>query len=154
MDLILWRHAEAEYGPPDLERRLTPKGEKQARRVAQWLHDRLPDSARIVTSPALRTRQTAAALAELGERKLKVVEALAPDMGAMLFLESVEWPRSKHTIVAVGHQPTLGMVASLIMTGTVQAWPVKKGALWWFSTRDDEGDSPAALLATLHPGML
>ena len=34
MDLILWRHAEAEPGEPDLERALTPKGVKQARRMA------------------------------------------------------------------------------------------------------------------------
>ena len=42
MDLILWRHAEAEEGGPDLERRLTPKGRKQAKRVAAWLLQRLP----------------------------------------------------------------------------------------------------------------
>jgi phosphohistidine phosphatase len=44
MDLILWRHAEAEEGGPDLERKLTPKGRKQAKRVAAWLLQRLPAS--------------------------------------------------------------------------------------------------------------
>ena len=41
MDLILWRHAEAEEaddGRPDLERKLTARGERQATRVALWLH--------------------------------------------------------------------------------------------------------------------
>jgi phosphohistidine phosphatase len=42
MDLILWRHAEAEDGLPDLERRLTPRGQKHAARIAQWLLQRLP----------------------------------------------------------------------------------------------------------------
>ncbi len=36
MELILWRHAEAEPGEPDLGRRLSAKGEKQARRMAEW----------------------------------------------------------------------------------------------------------------------
>ena len=46
MELILWRHAEAEPGEPDLGRKLTAKGEKQARRVAEWLQTRLPQTAR------------------------------------------------------------------------------------------------------------
>ena len=37
MDLILWRHCEAEPGEPDLGRRLTSKGLKQGERMAQWL---------------------------------------------------------------------------------------------------------------------
>src|SRR5436190_21449722 len=37
MDLILWRHADAEPGEPDIGRRLTAKGLKQAERVAAWL---------------------------------------------------------------------------------------------------------------------
>ena len=34
MELLLWRHAEAEDGFPDAERRLTPRGEQQAQRMA------------------------------------------------------------------------------------------------------------------------
>ena len=41
MDLILWRHAEAIDGMPDLARKLTPKGAKQAREMAAWLRPRL-----------------------------------------------------------------------------------------------------------------
>ena len=39
MDLILWRHAEAEdgVGKPDTERELTKRGRKQAERMAEWL---------------------------------------------------------------------------------------------------------------------
>ena len=37
MDLILWRHAEAEVGSDDLARRLTVRGAKQARQMAAWL---------------------------------------------------------------------------------------------------------------------
>src|SRR6478752_4097926 len=62
MDLILWRHCEAEAGEPDLGRRLTPKGQKQAERMADWLERHLPDSSRILVSPADRAQQTAQAL--------------------------------------------------------------------------------------------
>jgi phosphohistidine phosphatase len=46
MDLILWRHAEAfdlAEGGTDLERMLTPRGEKQAARMAAWLDRQLPE---------------------------------------------------------------------------------------------------------------
>ena len=76
MDLILWRHAEAEPGEPDLARELTPRGVKQARRVAKWLEPRLPDACRILVSPAARAQQTALAL----ERKFKTKNELAPDV--------------------------------------------------------------------------
>lgn len=154
MELLLWRHAEAESGTPDLGRKLTARGEKHARRVASWLNDRLPESARILVSPALRAQQTARALAELSERKIKLVPALAPDVSAEDFLRAVDWPDARHTIVAVGHQPTLGLVASRLLCGTEQPWSIKKGALWWFSSRPEEGDSEAALIAMVNPGLM
>ena len=58
MDLILWRHAEAEPGVPDLERALTVKGQKQARRMGEWLASQLSENCRILVSPALRTLRT------------------------------------------------------------------------------------------------
>ena len=61
MELILWRHAEAEDGAPDSARKLTGKGEKQAAKIAQWLKPRLPRDCRVITSPTQRTVQTAAA---------------------------------------------------------------------------------------------
>ena len=154
MELVLWRHAEAEDGLPDLARRLTPKGEKQARRVAQWLGDRLPETARVLVSPAVRTQQTAQALVELGERKLRTVPALAPGATAAEFLQAVDWPNARQVVVAVGHQPTLGLVASTLLAGVEQPWAVKKGAAWWFSSRPEEDGSIVTLVAMINPGML
>ncbi len=62
MELILWRHAEAEDGFPDAARKLTEKGLQQAHNMAKWLKPRLPRNARIMVSPAKRTQQTALAL--------------------------------------------------------------------------------------------
>ena len=65
MELILWRHAEAEEaleGQNDSERKLTSKGRVQAVRMAEWLLPRLPPETRMLVSPARRTRETAARL--------------------------------------------------------------------------------------------
>jgi len=142
MDLILWRHAEAEEGHeglPDLERALTPKGQKQAKRMGKWLDSQLPDNSRILASPAVRTVQTAEALG----RKYKVNAALAPDAEAEAILQAANWPAGKETVVIVGHQPTLGQVAALLLTGEALDFEMKKAAAWWFVQRD--ADDPGSL---------
>ena len=54
MDLLLWRHAEAEDGFPDEARKLTPRGEQQAKQMAKWINKHAPKELRIIASPALR----------------------------------------------------------------------------------------------------
>jgi len=154
MELLLWRHCEAEPGVPDLGRALTGKGEKQARRVAAWLHAHLPDSARILVSPALRAQQTAAALAELAPRKVKTVDALAPGASAEDVLRAVRWPQSGAVIVVVGHQPTLGWVASRLLSGAEADWPIKKGGVWWVSSRSRFGIDQAVVRAVINPDLV
>lgn len=151
MDLVLWRHAEAEAGDPDEGRRLTAKGEKQARRVAQWLHARLPDSARILVSPALRAQQTAQALAELSKRKIKTLETLAPGALPQDVLAAVDWPHARATVVVVGHQPTLGAVASVLLAGRELPWSIKKAGVWWLQAREDDGEHEVVLRAVIGP---
>lgn len=104
MDLVLWRHCEAEPGEPDLGRRLTPKGQKQAERLAAWLDARLPDTARILVSPAERAQQTAVAL----QRKFRTIPELAPGANVAAVLAAANWPESREPVLIVGHQPTLG----------------------------------------------
>jgi phosphohistidine phosphatase len=154
LDLVLWRHAEAEPGEPDLGRKLTPKGEKQARRMAEWLHAHLPDSARIVASPAARAQQTAQALAELAHRRFKTLEALAPGASADDLLAAIGWPDGKTPVVVVGHQPTLGWVAAKVMTGTELPWSIKKAAVWWLQSRSRDGEERAVLRAVINPDLI
>jgi phosphohistidine phosphatase len=154
VELILWRHAEAEVGEPDLARKLTARGEKQARRVAEWLHGNLPDSARIFSSPATRALQTAQALVELSGRKFRVVDGLAPGASVEDVLTAVDWPNAKVTIVAVGHQPTFGHVASRLVAGTDAGWSIRKGGLWWLSSREREGDEEVVVRAVTAPDLL
>lgn len=139
MDLILWRHAEAEEATgkiPDAKRRLTARGEKQARRMAAWLVDRLPRKTRVLVSPTERTQQTAHALGLPFEIEPRIgVGADCADL-----LAAAGWPETSGAVVIVGHQPTLGRLAALLLSGSEADWSVKKGAVWWFSsrTRGDE----------------
>jgi len=147
MDLVLWRHAEAEPGEPDMGRRLTAKGLKQAERMGEWLDRHLPDTARILVSPADRAQQTALAL----KRKFRTVDEIGPGAAASAVLQAAGWPDSREAVVVVGHQPTLGAVASFLLSGEESWWSMRKGAVWWLSNRVREGGSAVVLKAVLGP---
>ena len=147
MDLILWRHAEAEPGEPDLGRRLTSKGLKQAERMAEFLERHLPDTCRVLVSPADRAQQTAQAL----QRKFKTVPELGPGAPVSAVLSAANWPDSREPVLIVGHQPTLGMVASFLLSGEEANWAIRKAAVWWLSNRVRDGSSAVVLKAVLGP---
>lgn len=150
MDLILWRHAEADDGTPDSERKLTVKGCKQAEKVAAWLDARLPDDARVLVSPAARAQQTAAAL----KRPFDTVPAIGLAASHESLLAAAGWPDYAGTVVIVGHQPTLGEVAARLLSGKVSSWGIKKGALWWFSRRGRPAGAEATLRAVIGPDLI
>jgi phosphohistidine phosphatase len=147
MDLILWRHAEAEPGEPDLGRRLTAKGIQQAERVAQWLDHHLPATTRVLSSPADRAQQTAQAL----KRKFRVDAELAPGAPVAAVLAAAGWPDSREPVLVVGHQPTLGEVAAFLLTDHELSWSVRKGAVWWLSYRVRDGMASTVLKVVIGP---
>jgi len=147
MDLILWRHAEAEEDGPDLERKLTAKGHKHAARVAKWLQQRLPANFIVLSSPAARARQTAEALATA----VKTAPQLAPGACVAQVIDAVDWPRRKGAVVAVGHQPTLGQVVALLVSGAHSEWTIKKGGLWWLTSRVRGDQAQVVVRAVLAP---
>ena len=150
MDLILWRHAEAEPGEPDLGRRLTSKGLKQAERMAEWLEHRLPETTRIIVSPADRTQQTALALG----RKFKTSDDVAPGASTASVLAAAGWHDAREPVLVVGHQPTLGEVAAFLLSGEEAAWSIRKGAVWWFSNRTRLGQSGVLLKVAIGPDLV
>jgi phosphohistidine phosphatase len=149
MDLILWRHADAEDGLPDMARALTAKGHKQAADMAQWLTLRLPKDARLLVSPAVRAQQTARALA----RDYDTIEQISPGAPHTAVLAVAGWPDGKGTVVIVGHQPTLGQVAAWTLSGKASEWNVKKSAIWWFTCRDRGGPRQVVLRAVMAPDL-
>lgn len=149
MNIILWRHADAEEGTPDNERKLTPKGQHQAVRVADWLNPRLPDTAQIIVSPAVRAQQTAQALG----REFSTVKQIAPGADAATVLKYADWPNNEFVVV-IGHQPTLGQVASLLLSNHEESWSIKKGGLWWISMRIRNKTEQTLLRAVITPELL
>ena len=152
MDLILWRHADAAdaaAGESDHQRELTHKGHKQAQRMAAWLNAHLPADTVILASPAVRAQQTAAAL----KRSVTRCDALDTGAECTVVLHAVRWPKKDGVTLVVGHQPTLGHVASLLLTGAEGALSIKKGAIWWFASgRERKGH--AVLRVVMSPDML
>jgi phosphohistidine phosphatase len=152
MDLILWRHAEAEPRAPGLAdeaRALTARGRKQAARMGEWLDRQLPASCRVLSSPAVRTVQTVEALG----RKFKTHFSLAPDASAGSVLEAAQWPDGGGAVLVVGHQPTLGQVASLLIAGQEQDWILRKGGVLWIAQKDIGEGMAAYIKAALVADM-
>ena len=150
MELILWRHAEAEIGEPDEGRALTPKGRKQALKMAEWLDLKLPDSCKILVSPTTRTVQTVEALTP----KFKIVSDLAPGTTPEKILEAANWPACKEPVLIVGHQPTLGQLAALLICGVPQDWTIRKGNVWWIAQRERGDVSTNYLRTVMTPDLI
>jgi phosphohistidine phosphatase len=143
-NLILWRHAEAEDGPDDLARRLTPRGHKQAAKMARWLTARLPERFRLISSEALRAQETAASLGHRYEIDVR----LNPGADPLDYLSVVQWPEIGGTTVVVAHQPAIGRLAARLLAGIEADWGVRKGAIWWLQYRQRDG-KPQTLLRTM-----
>lgn len=153
MELILWRHAEAhdaKEGQDDLERALTPRGEKQAARMSAWLERQLPQGLRVVSSPARRTEQTAQALG----RKYKLRAELLPDGTPTDLLELVQWEKGNGVVLVVGHQPLLGQTAAHLLGLGQEACSIRKGAVWWLRRRQRLEHNQTVLMAVMCPEFL
>jgi phosphohistidine phosphatase len=150
MELILWRHAEAVDGFPDQSRALTKKGLHQSERMAEFLKNRIPPDTRILVSPAMRAQQTASALS----KTFSTEPAINVHSTPQAVLNAAGWPLGNRTTILVGHQPWLGEVAALLMTGRADCWSVKKGSIWWFSRRDREGETQTNLRLVISPEQL
>ena len=154
MNLILWRHAEAEDGAPDLERGLTDKGRRQADAAARWLRPYLNDQVDVWASQALRSQQTAEALG--------LPYAVKSELNPINHVEELPALIAAHKgsdyLILVGHQPWLGQLCSYLLNGgwlAGQYWSVKKSSIWWFGVKVDEGGRLCAKLkAAMTPQLL
>ncbi len=150
MDLILWRHADAEDGMLDDARKLTAKGEKQAQQMGRWLKSNLPEGARILVSPAKRAQQTASALG----REFETTREVGTGASVISVLAAAGWPNAKGAVVVVGHQPTLGRIAAALLSGVEADWSIKKGSVWWFSNRLHDDENQTILRVVMSPEFL
>jgi phosphohistidine phosphatase len=153
MDLIFWRHAEAFEpldGQDDLSRTLTPKGEKQALRMSQWLDRQLPEGVRIISSPAVRCEQTVKPLG----RKVKYKSEILPNASLDDLLVTSGWPDSKMSVLIVGHQPVLGQAIAYLLGLPNGECSVRKGAVWWLRSRVRDGITQTIVVSVQTPELL
>jgi phosphohistidine phosphatase len=141
MELILWRHADAEDGADDMARPLTPKGEQQAAAMAKWLRAHLPGQYTLLASPAVRAQQTARALGVPLTEK-----SLAPGASVAAIVKAAE--KHRGIVIVVGHQPDLGRAAAQLVANAQTEWSVEKGAAWWLA------GEPARIKAVVSPELL
>ena len=150
MDLILWRHCDAASGVPDELRPLTPLGHKQAAAMARWLNERLPSACRIIVSPALRAQQTAQALG----RKFETVREIGTGASVAAVLAAVNGLQAREPVLVVGHQPTLGRVASYLLAGDETDRPMRTGAAWWLCNASHQEPAAAVLKVAIGPDFI
>jgi phosphohistidine phosphatase len=104
---------------------------------------------KILCSPALRCEQTVLPLG----RKYKIRDELAPGASPDAILAAAQWPDAKQPVLVVGHQPSLGETVSKLLGLKPQELTIRKGAVWWFRSREREGDDRTVVVAVLSPDM-
>jgi phosphohistidine phosphatase SixA len=111
--LFLVRHAHSDPGDPDSLRPLSPRGREQARELGERLAQAEPTL--VLTSPLLRARETAAAIATAAGAELRVDERLAPGASADDVLAAIAG--DGETVVVVGHQPDCSEITAALGAG-------------------------------------
>ena len=117
--------------PDDSKRPLTSQGITKLRQEAQALDDLGVSFDLILTSPLVRTRQTADTFAETMKSKPTVtpIDALAPaGTPAAVIQELGKHARSKRSVALVGHEPDIGELAARLIAAR-NPLPFKKGAI-------------------------
>lgn len=150
MELLLWRPAESGDGVGEAMRPLTERGQKHARRVADWLGSLAPDIGRVIVAPTLAAGQTADCLG----LDYEVCVGLAPGGCISELIGATGWPGAAGAVLVVAHQPAVGRLAALLLSGHEADWTIKKGALWWFSNRVRRGETQTVLRAVVGPDLL
>lgn len=134
MILVLVRHAqavEAAVGLVDADRWLTGKGRKTARKVAAWLAKPKRRPLAIWTSPLVRSVQTAEILAgacDLADG-VTVRTELSPGRDPGDLLRALAEHREPSPLAIVGHEPSLSLVATSLLSDPSWSGFRKGGAL-------------------------
>lgn len=160
MNIYIIRHAIAEDEDPaknDSERELTEKGAKKMRQIAKGLKKLGVEFDVILSSPYLRTRQTAEILGEVFKIKKQVTfsENLLPSADPDLLITEINEKYSVDTLVLVSHEPFISALISLL---TAKSTPVeitlKKGGVCRLTADDLRQARRASFELLITPGIL
>jgi len=131
--LYLVRHAIAEVrgATADADRQLTAEGARRMRRVALGLKRLGVAPELILSSPLRRAEETAAILVSVlaPDLPIEIYPPLAPGNPIAEVISGLRQYRRAHHVLLVGHQPSLGELASQLLTGSPSLLPLpfKKG---------------------------
>jgi len=134
LELYLIRHGvAAERGedfPDDSKRPLTHTGISRLKKEAKALEALGVGFDHIITSPLVRTRQTADVFAETLKSKpsLSQSDALAPAGTSTAVIQELAKHMRKGRIALVGHEPNIGELAARLI-GARMPMEFKKGAI-------------------------
>lgn len=119
------RHADAgvarKSAAADASRRLTLAGTRAARLRARALKRNIGTFAAIVTSPLPRAAETAAIVARAYREQPTILAALSPAQPHARLVRDLRQLRAG-VILAVGHEPDLGRLASWLLAGRRQSF--------------------------------
>lgn len=164
-ELILLRHGKSDWSQDvdDRQRPLKKRGRRDAERVGRWLHAQGFEPQRILTSPAVRARDTARIVAEaLGDRDLveEVPSLYAADPEALRGVLTA-LPEGLQRVVLVGHNPGLEWLAEWLLgaplPATAEGKRLTTAALVWLTLPDawsELGKGSARLRHFLRPAEL
>ncbi|MBY6207885.1 phosphohistidine phosphatase SixA [Halomonas denitrificans] len=125
-ELLIMRHGEAAPGYPDHERRLTERGEDEARAMGRWLADRSDidvANLRILASPFVRAQQTAALVMEMlpGNISMDTLEIITPDDPPEAAVDWLTLNAGEAPLLLVSHMPLVACLTGLLVEGREQA---------------------------------
>src|SRR4051812_20350271 len=158
-ELYIVRHDIAEERgdawPDDTKRPLTEEGMQRMRRAARALARIGISVDVVVTSPLVRTRQTAELFAAAFSPHPAVVnlDALAPDGSASAVIAELDKYSKKKGIALVGHEPGVGELASRL-AGMKQPMEFKKGAICRIDVEGLPPKGPGTMRWFLSPKIL
>jgi len=131
MQLLLLRHADAATSArTDDLRPLSDKGQQQAQRVARFCKERKLQPDIILSSPFLRTEETAVVVAKELECEMVLSAFLASGMMPSAAMEELRAYMRFECVLLVGHEPDLSALAgTLLGAGNPGAVRMRKATL-------------------------
>jgi phosphohistidine phosphatase len=158
MKILIIRHGIAEdvEGMQDAERRLTAQGRKRMRREARVLCKMVPHIDIMATSPLVRAIETGDIVAGKYEGLKPVpIAPLSPGKTPMALLNWVQKQPGSATVALVGHEPSLGVFISWLLTGLQESFVVlKKGGACLLELDDEIKPGRAKLIWFLKPSQV
>jgi phosphohistidine phosphatase len=163
MELYFLRHGDAEvslFNTPraDFERSLTELGAEDTLKGALALKMFVDKFDMIYSSPLKRAMQTASIYSKVFKcpDRIKKLDALMPPGKLHDLMETISFMDKPEKILCVGHEPSLGMMATEILTGIEEEnmFPLKKGGIMCINMKKPHVDAESELLYIVHPMFL